>query len=161
MNKLENRKDIAQGKGWIPERRIACVHALACPTLSLNLLSATLGPWCCTWTLSSCGEGGLLLSCMWNLPGLNSCALHWQTNSQPLDHQGSLCPTLCYPMGCSPPGSSFHGIFQARILEWIAISTSRGSSRPRDWSRVSSFSCIGRQILYHFEASAWAAHILK
>ena len=42
------------------------------------------------------------------------------------------CPTICDPMDCSPPGSSVHGIFQARILEWIAISFSRGSSRPRD-----------------------------
>ena len=42
-----------------------------------------------------------------------------------------------------------HGICQARILEWVAISFSRGSSRPRDWIRLSSVSCIGRQILYH------------
>ena len=42
------------------------------------------------------------------------------------------CPTLCDPMDCSPPGSSVHGIFQARILEWVAISFSRGSSPPRD-----------------------------
>ena len=43
-----------------------------------------------------------------------------------------LCLTLCNPMDCSPPGSSVHGILQARILEWVAISFSRGSSRPRD-----------------------------
>ena len=48
-------------------------------------------------------------------------------------------------MDSSPPGSSVHGILQARILEWIAISFSRGSSPPRDWTRVS---CIARQILY-------------
>ena len=42
------------------------------------------------------------------------------------------CPTLCNPMGCSLPGSSVHGIFQAIVLEWIAISFSRGSSQPRD-----------------------------
>ena len=47
------------------------------------------------------------------------------------------CPTLCDPMDCSPPGSSVHEIFQARILEWVAISFSRGSSQPRDWTRVS------------------------
>ena len=46
------------------------------------------------------------------------------------------CPTLCYPMDCSLPGSSVHGIFQARVLEWVAISFSRGSSWPRDWTRV-------------------------
>ena len=46
------------------------------------------------------------------------------------------CPTLCNPMDCSLPGS-IHEIFQARILEWVAISFSRGSSRPRDRTRVS------------------------
>ena len=40
------------------------------------------------------------------------------------------CPTLCDPMHCSPPGSSVHGILQVRILEWVAISLSRGSSPP-------------------------------
>ena len=43
-----------------------------------------------------------------------------------------LCPALCDPMDCNPPGSSFHGILQARTLEWVAISFSRGSSWPRD-----------------------------
>ena len=47
------------------------------------------------------------------------------------------CPTLCDPMDCSPPVSSAHGIFQARMLEWVAISFSRGSSRPRDQIQVS------------------------
>ena len=45
-----------------------------------------------------------------------------------------LCPTLCDPMDCSLPHSSIHGIFQARVLEWIAISI---SSQPRDWTQVS------------------------
>ena len=47
------------------------------------------------------------------------------------------CPILCNPMDCSPPGSSVHGIFQARILEWVAIPFSRGSSLPRDRTQVS------------------------
>ena len=42
------------------------------------------------------------------------------------------CCTLCDPMDCSPPGSSVHGILQAKILEWVAISFSRASSPPRD-----------------------------
>ena len=46
------------------------------------------------------------------------------------------CPTLCDPIDCSPPGSSVHRIFQARILEWIAISFSRVSSQPRDQTHV-------------------------
>ena len=48
-----------------------------------------------------------------------------------------LCPTLCDPMDCSLSGSSIHGIFQARILEWVAISFSRGSSQPSDRTWVS------------------------
>ena len=44
------------------------------------------------------------------------------------------CLTLCYPIDWSPPGSSVHGILQARILEWLAVPFSRGSSRPRDWT---------------------------
>ena len=47
------------------------------------------------------------------------------------------CPTLCDPVDCSPPGSSVHGILQARILEWVTTLSSRGSSQPRDWTQVS------------------------
>ena len=42
-----------------------------------------------------------------------------------------LCPTLCNPMDCSPPSSSVHGILQERILEWVAMPSSRGSSQPK------------------------------
>ena len=59
------------------------------------------------------------------------------------------CPTLCNPVECGPPVSSVHGIFQARILEWVAISHSRRSSRPRDWTPVSCISCTGRRVLHH------------
>ena len=59
------------------------------------------------------------------------------------------CVTLCDSMDCSPPGSSVHGVFQVRILEWVVIPFSRGSSRPRDQAHVSYVSCIGRQVLYH------------
>ena len=47
------------------------------------------------------------------------------------------CPTLFNPMDCSLPGSSLHGILQARVLEWVAISFSRGTSQPRDQTWVS------------------------
>ena len=60
-----------------------------------------------------------------------------------------LCPSLCNTMDYSPPGSSVHGILQARILEWVARPACRGSSQPQDWTRVSSFYCIGRRLLYH------------
>ena len=57
------------------------------------------------------------------------------------------CPTLHDPMGCSPPGSSDHGILQARILEWVAMPSSRGSSWPRDQTQVSCSSCIAGEFL--------------
>ena len=52
------------------------------------------------------------------------------------------CSTLCDPMDCSPPGSSVHEIFQARILEWVVIPFSRGSSRPGDRTRISLSSAL-------------------
>ena len=72
----------------------------------------------------------------------NLSLLYWHAGSLPLSHQenpsdtahictcsvAQSCPFLCNPMNCSLSGSSVHGIFQARILEWVAISTSRGSS---------------------------------
>ena len=57
--------------------------------------------------------------------------------------------TLCDPMDCSPPGSSVHGILLARALEWGAMPSSRGSSRPRDQTHVSFISCTGKQVIYH------------
>ena len=58
------------------------------------------------------------------------------------------CVTLCDSMDCSPPGPSVHGISQARRLEWVAISYSRGSSWPRDWTWVFCISCMARWVLY-------------
>ena len=68
------------------------------------------------------------------------------------------CPTLCNPMDCSPSGSSVHGIFQARILEWIAISYSRGSFQPRDQTLAGVY-CIIKKTpvdgrLGHFQSFA-------
>ena len=74
---------------------------------------------------------------------LSSIALHSVNSNQTLfppqlGFQGvcakllQLCSTLCDPMDCSPPGSSVHGILQARMLEWVAMPSSRGSSQPRD-----------------------------
>ena len=64
-----------------------------------------------------------------------------------------LCPTLCDRMDYSLPGSSAHGVLQARILEWVAIPFSRGSSRPRDQTRVS---CItGRFFTFWATREAW------
>ena len=62
------------------------------------------------------------------------------------------CLTFSDPVDCSPPGSSVHGILQARILEWIAISFSRGSSQFRDWTQVS---CTADRFF-----TIWATHYM-
>ena len=91
----------------------------------------------------------------------------WIT-SWPLKLNGEMCVCVCVcvcsvmsdscnPMDCSPPGSSEHEIFQARILEQVAISFSRGSSRPRDRTLISCVSCAGRRVLYQLshQGSQW------
>ena len=62
----------------------------------------------------------------------------WESKLFPKTNEvAQSCPTLCDPMDCSLPGSSIHGIFQARVLEWAAISFSRRSSQPRDQTQIS------------------------
>ena len=63
---------------------------------------------------------------------------------------------FCDPLYCSPPVSSVHGLFQERILGWVAISFSRRSFYPRDLTHVSCVSCSARQVLYH--CATWDAH---
>ena len=65
------------------------------------------------------------------------------------------CPALCNPVDCSPPGSSVRASLQARRLEQVAISFSRGSSRPRDRTIVFCIACVGRWLLYH--CATWEA----
>ena len=87
------------------------------------IIHGSLFPW---------GNSSLHISC------LSACSV------------GKWCLTLCYPMDCSPPSSSAHGTFQARILEWVAMLSSRGSSQPRDWTHISYVSCIAHQVLCHW-----------
>ena len=61
------------------------------------------------------------------------------------------CSTLWDPIDCSPPGSSVHGISQARILEWVTLSFSRRSSQPKEWTHISY---IGRWVPYHWATSS-------
>ena len=62
------------------------------------------------------------------------------------------CLPLCNPMDCSPWDSSVHGILQARILEWVAIPFSRGSSQPKNWTQVS---CIAGRFFTVWANSVW------
>ena len=59
-----------------------------------------------------------------------------------------LCLTLCNPMDCSPPGSSVHGVLQARILEWVAMPSSSRSSQPRDQTCISRAPILGQVLLW-------------
>ena len=61
----------------------------------------------------------------------------WKNTRQPQSEVAQSCLTLCDPMNRNLPGASVHGIFQARVLEWVAICFSRGSSQPRDQTQVS------------------------
>ena len=73
------------------------------------------------------------------------CKIREQYNAQCV--RARLCPTLCDPVERSPPGSLVGGVSWTRILEWVAVSSCRESSRLRDQTCVSCVSCIGRQIL--------------
>ena len=74
---------------------------------------------------------------------------------KPSQRCAQVVSTLCDPMDCSPPGSSVHGILQARILEGVAIPFSRGSSQPRDQTQVSNVSYTGRR--FFTTSTAWEA----
>ena len=99
----------------------------------------------CTWTF---GTIFLEIESIWTLLWVKKC-MHRQECQ--VIHAKSLqsCLTLCNPMNCSSPGSSVHGILQARILEWAVVSYSTGASQPRDLTRLSYVSCIGSWALYH------------
>ena len=87
---------------------------------------------------------------------ISKSALFYHASSQaPLEQirvlkSLQLCLTLCDPIDCSPPGSSVHGILQARILEWVVIPSSRGSSRARDWTLGLLHLRLCRWIRYHW-----------
>ena len=83
-----------------------------------------------------------LRDCLSNLDIVDITSHVWPLGSEVT--QSGL--TLCDPMDCSPPGYSMHGIFQARVLEWVAISFSRGSSPPRDRTQVCH---IASRCFYH------------
>ena len=101
-------------------------------------------------------ERHLCLDCLkWFLQVLQSLWLHKVAKCSHLTCDllvAQQCPTLSNPMGYSPPGSSVHGILQARILEWVAIPFSRKTSQPRDWTEFSHtagrFFTVGHQETY-------------
>ena len=141
----------------VPARSVAqlCLTFVTPWTVTTRLL--------CPWGFSGKNSGvgcHLLLQGIFLTQGSNSCLLHcrqilyhwatWETIHTYMHTNRCVyirmysvcvgaqsCTTLCNPMDCSPPGSSVHGILQARILEWVAISYSKRSLWPRDWTHVS------------------------
>ena len=115
-------------------KEIKLEYSLECFSWSSNTLATwfkELTHWkrCEAWKDSGQGEKGKIEEEMigWH---------HW-LNGHSESEVTQSCPTLCDPMDCSLPGFSLHGIFQARVLEWVAISFSSGSSWPRDRTQVS------------------------
>ena len=147
-----------------------CACVLSCSVVSNSLQSHELQPTklLCPQDFPGRNTGA---GCHFPLQGIvhiqrsNLHLLHWQADSLPQSHRGSF-PHISNLIQinwfssiqfnhsvmsdglCGPPGSSVHGIFQAGILEQVAIFFSRGPSQPRDRTHVS---CIGRRILYHLK----------
>ena len=96
-----------------------------------------------SWKSSQGGQGYIIniSICLIHKSWLSFCMVHGAKS-----HHS--CPTLCDP-DCSPPGPSVHGILQARILERVAMPSSRGSSPPTDWTCISLVSCTDRWVFYH------------
>ena len=94
---------------------------------SLTLLAGSLS---LTWILYAGTPQSSILNNLFSISTFSVCVCVCARVSQS-------CPTLCDPMDCSPPHSSIQGILQARILEWVAIPFSKGSSQPRDRTWVS------------------------
>ena len=96
---------------------------------------------------------------LWALIGqerINGSASNWKQVTIKNAMLCSVASVLWDPMGYSPPGSSVQGILQARILEWVAVPSIRGSSQPRDQTLISCVSSVGKQILSY--CPTWKAH---
>ena len=111
----------------------AFIQCLLCP-LTCRRGCVVVANGRCWQTLVLCGSGS---SRPRNQSGVSCIAGGFFTNwamkeASEWSEVSQSCPTLCDPMDCRPPGSSIHGIFQARVVEWVAISFSRGSSWPMD-----------------------------
>ena len=108
---------------------ILCHSLLLLPSIFPSIESFPM-----SWLFASSGQ---------SIRALDSASASVLPMNQSISSGAQSCLTLCDPIDCSPPGSSIHGIFQARVLEWVAISFSRGSSKPRDRTRVSHI--VGRR----------------
>ena len=133
-NDPDGGKDWGQEKGMTEDEMVGCHHRLDGHGFG--------------WTPGiSNKQGGLTCCSSWG----HRVRHEWATELKESESEVTqLCLTLCDPMDCSLQGSSIRGIFKARVLEWVAISFSRGSSRPRDQTQVSQvvgryFYCLSHQ----------------
>ena len=108
---------------WWVDRMCSAVHHWMTGTLSI--LKSCL----CSWKVFTPHLRSQCACAVWMLSGFSRV---W----------------LCDPMDCSLPGSSVHGILQARVLEWVTTPSSGASSWPRDWTCVSHVSCTGRRVTW-------------
>ena len=118
---LKNMVSSFLSQVWIPDKHLSnqTISASAFRAPGLGYTSATVKLYICIHALHVCV---CVCVCV--------CVIRGGLVTQS-------CPTLCNPLDCSPPGFPVHGISQARILEWVAISSSRGSFWPRDQTHVS------------------------
>ena len=117
----------SRGSSWPRDRTL--VSCIASGFLTTEPLGRPSQPGPVLWVLLSSIKEGNGKS-HFSLRPKSFVIPHSWLKAKVLDTQS--CPTLCNPMNCNPPGSSVHGILQARILEWVAISFSRVTSQPRD-----------------------------
>ena len=137
--------------GSVPRGPQPLAFGEACPRLALHAVPVRgcLGrkaPLCCRAWLTAHPREVLCPSS----PGVSQwqgCDPGWALLACTLAGSLLSCPPLCDRVDCSPPGPSVHGISQARVLEWVAISSPRGSSRPMDQTHVSCISCQPRRSL--------------
>ena len=108
----------------------------------------------------------LLGACNRIIPLGSSLAASYRVKHAVLHLVAHSCPTLCDPMDCSPPGSSVYGILQARILEWVAVPSSRGSSQPREeepcyvfYLPIVTTELRGKQISASLISCTWIKHL--
>ena len=107
------------------------LHIIPWPEFSVNILCAPPNSWRGKTNASSSLPWPVSLPVSPTEHQMNMCCMKVKVLI------AQTCPTLCNPVDCRPPGFSVYGISQARILEWVSISFSRGSSRPRDRTWVS------------------------
>ena len=131
-----------------PDHRIPCMN-------SRNMAKGTtVKPREGLWSLPFISQMCMVPPCM---PDIGACRTRYVCVCVCVCRHAKLLQSCltCDPRHCSPPSSSVHGSLQARILEWVAMPISRGSSPPRDWTHVSYVSCIGRQ--FFTTSATWEA----